>query len=71
MMKGSTPVRKGNASRALRRANAWQGAPATTAPASRAYLLAADAGSGGIDRKRSTRLLALLSTSSFHMPELS
>ncbi len=29
----------------------------------------AEAGSGGIDRKRSTRLLALLSTRIFHMPE--
>ena len=43
----------------------------TSAGACEGYLLAADAGNGGIDRKRSTRLLALLSTSIFHMPELS
>ena len=32
---------------------------------------AADAASGGIDRKRSTRLLARLSTSAFQKPESS
>ena len=44
---------------------------AMSAGACEGYLLAPDAGSGGMDRKRSTRFLALLSTSIFHMPESS
>ena len=68
MMKARTPSRKENARCALRRANARQAGVAQSAPAPGAYLLAADAGNGGIDRKRSTRLRDRESTSIFHMP---